>query len=103
MRMPPGVNGGPEISGKIDDSDLLLRDPPSRKSPPLVPSLASIAIGDQLVCQSETGVFRPCNYCGSETFIVGPGVGQHTAQLRCASCDRGGRWLAACYLREAAS
>jgi hypothetical protein len=103
MRKPPAASGGLETSGKIDDECLLLRDPPSRKSPSLVPSLASIAIGDQLVCQAETGVFRPCSYCGSETFIVGPGVGQHAAQLRCASCDRGGRWLAGCYLREAAS
>jgi hypothetical protein len=40
MTKPPGANGGlDEISGKINDAHVLLRDPPSRKSPnpPLAP------------------------------------------------------------------
>lgn len=62
----------------------------------------SIAIGDRLVCTEEAGVFRPCQYCGSKTFIVGPGVGKHVAQMRCGGCNRGGRWLGAAYLKEIA-
>ena len=35
---------------------------------------------------------RACSKCGSDTFLVEPGKAFH---LRCASCQRGGRWMSA--------
>ena len=34
-----------------------------------------------------------CRHCGATSYRVGPGKGPHLAELTCAICDRGKRWL----------
>jgi hypothetical protein len=56
-----------------------------------------LRIGQHIVCDQPTGVFRPCP-CGSRNFTIHNGVGPHAGQLICNSCGRGGRWLSRMYV-----
>jgi len=82
-----------------ENNGLLAED----RSPPIVPNQnsARLRIGATVRCTDHKGVFRPC-HCGSEDFVVAPGVGPHRAQLKCQYCRRGGRWLSRFLLEEPA-
>jgi hypothetical protein len=56
------------------------------------PDGGMLVIGQGLICDQPTGVFRACG-CGGFLFTVSAGVGPHVAQLVCDGCQRGGRWL----------
>jgi hypothetical protein len=64
------------------------------------PVIGGLAIGDHVVCDAKRGAFRPCIWCGSNTFTVALGKGPHVAQLRCDECGCGGRWLKLRYLQR---
>jgi len=59
---------------------------------PRRPGGRPLAMDDILICDTATGLFRPCS-CGGIMFTVCAGVGPHVAQLVCDACSRGGRWL----------
>jgi hypothetical protein len=71
-------------------------------APAIVPEQKSAGpqMGATITCTEETGVFRPCS-CGSTDFVIAPGAGAHAAQLVCAACHRGGRWLRRSYFMGA--
>jgi hypothetical protein len=62
--------------------------------PALPPPAGRLRIGDIVTCDQSAGVFKPCQ-CGSTRFTVKEGRGPHAAQLACAACHKGGRWLSA--------
>jgi hypothetical protein len=66
--------------------------PPATTNKARRPGGKPLAMDDILICDTETGLFRPCG-CGGILFTVMPGVGPHVAQLVCNACQRGGRWL----------
>jgi hypothetical protein len=61
------------------------------------PNCSSLQLGDEIVCNEATGIFRRCK-CGSIHFRVAPWTGLHAAELLCRHCKRRGRWLASRYL-----
>jgi hypothetical protein len=63
---------------------------------------AGLHVGDVVWCTDLAGLFRRCR-CGHAKFLVYPGMGPHAAQLRCAACDLGGRWVPKHRLAETAS
>jgi hypothetical protein len=74
-----------------------LRQPPARTSiQPRRPDGRPLQMDQCIICDAESGMFRPCG-CGGILFSVRGGVGPHVAQLVCDACDRGGRWIPRAY------
>jgi hypothetical protein len=73
-------------------ADQPRRRPPAPTNKARRPGGRPLAMDDILICDTATGLFRPCG-CGGILFTVMPGVGPHVAQLVCNACRRGGRWL----------
>ncbi len=49
--------------------------------------------GVPATAQQNTVSHLPCRACRGTIYRVGPGKGPHIAELICANCQRGGRWL----------
>jgi hypothetical protein len=52
-----------------------------------------LRINDKVNCNQPTGLFRPCDRCGSNSFTVRPGAGPHAGRIVCNDCGRRSRWL----------
>lgn len=77
------------------------RPRPATKPRARRPNGQPLRLDEKIICDAPEGVFRPCR-CSGNVFIVSPGVGPHAAQLVCAKCRRGGRWLSRAYFGGAA-
>jgi hypothetical protein len=82
------------IDPRIEKLQRLI-DRPGTPGEGLAAKAALRRIVARLPVVGRTIEHRACPKCDSDSFLVELGKGPHAFHLRCASCQRGGRWMSA--------